>query len=153
MYLKPLNLPKARILVLEDDFVLRAGLNALLADAGYTPVEGAQSGDPAGQVDLVIAGIGARCKPATLRRKLDPAAPLILLVDHASWNGFDFFDAANELGAVVALHRPFTRHALLQLIAGVLSGSVTHATAPEPAHEEQAGLAELLLSLENPNPA
>src|SRR5262249_9838663 len=129
----------------------RAGLHTLLADAGYTLAESAQSGDAAGRIDLVIAGIGARRQPFAMLHEVDPATPAIMLVDHNSWNGLDFFDAANELGAVAVLQRPFTRSALLHLIAGVLSDSVTKAAEIEPSCEEQSNLTELLFSLENPN--
>jgi len=154
MYLKPLHLPKARILVLEEDRHLRDGLCAMLAESGYALAEDADGsgvgpGDDRG-IDLVIASIGGSClKSAAIRNH---AAPVIVMVDRHAWTGFDFFDTANELGAVAALQRPFTRSALLRSIAQVLSGEATDAAASQQADEDRpGGLAELLRHLENPN--
>jgi DNA-binding response OmpR family regulator len=151
MYLQPLRLPKPRILVLEDDSSLRAGLRALLAASGYALTDDGCGADVARRVDLVIAGVGAQSMPAMALQQPDHAAPVILLVDRKAWTGFDFFDAANALGAVAVLQRPFSRAALLSLIASVLSGGARDADSLEPETERQPGLAELLLRLENPN--
>ena len=151
MHLKPLRLPKACILVLEEDPTLRAGLRGLLTDAGYALAESANGADRAGRIDLVLAGLGA---PQTLKAaldRLDRSAPIILLVDRKAWAGFDFFDAANDLGAVAVLQRPFPRSALLRLVAKVLSEPACGAAPAEDGEAELPGLADLLLRLENPN--
>jgi hypothetical protein len=150
MYLEPLHLPKACIQVLEEDPILRAGLCSLLADTGYSLAEAANRANPAGEIDLVLAGVKARQTPEAVLRLLDRTAPVILLVDGAAWFGFDFFDVANDLGAVAVLQRPFSRSALLRLVAKVLSVPAHGAASPE-AEEEPAGLAEILRQLENPN--
>jgi DNA-binding NtrC family response regulator len=151
MYLTPRHLPKARILLLEEESSLRDGLRSLLAEAGYALADDARGTSVKQRIDLVIAGIGAHRGPAAALQQRDHAAPVILLVDRAAWTGFDFFDAANEFGAVAALQRPCSRTALLRLIASVLSGATRDAALPEPGTDEQPGLAELLLRLENPN--
>lgn len=150
MYLESLNLPKARILVLEEDSLLRAGLCSLLAETGYAPAEAADRANPVGEIDLVLAGFSARQTTKAALRLLDRTAPVILLVDRAAWIGFDFFDAANDLGAVAVLQRPFSRSALLRVVAKALS-EPAHGAAYAEGAEEQPGLAELLLRLENPN--
>lgn len=149
MHLKPLRLPKACILVLEEDSMLRAGLRSLLADAGYALAEG-NGADWAGRIDLVLAGLGVRQTLQAALERLDRSAPIILLVDRTAWTGFDFFDAANDLGAVAVLQRPFPRSALLRLVAKVLSEPACGAAA-EDGEAEPPGLADLLLRLENPN--
>jgi DNA-binding response OmpR family regulator len=153
MYLKPLRLPKACILVLEDDPNRRSGLCRMLAESGFHPAESANAaaGD---RIDLVLASIEAHrpryAGPAPHR--LDVSIPVIALVDHAAWTGFDFFDAANELGAAAVLQRPFSRTSLLRLIATVLSAPVPGVEAAGMA-ENRSGLADLLYAQENANPA
>ncbi|GAB2177774.1 ANTAR domain-containing protein [Dongia sp. agr-C8] len=121
MYLKPPHLPKACILLLEEDPFLRAGLARLLSDAGYVLAHGADGTPGAGCIDLVLAGFGRDRSARAALPRLDRSAPLILLVDHAAWCGLDFLDLANELGAVAVLPRPFARSALLSLVASTVS--------------------------------
>jgi CheY-like chemotaxis protein len=152
MYLKPLHLPKARIQVLEQDPILRAGLCSLLTDAGYSLAEAATRAIPVGEIDLVLASFSARQTPKAALCLADRAAPVILLVDRAAWLGFDFFDVANDLGAVAVLQRPFSRSALLRLVAKVLSAPAHGAVVAEAdENDSPSGLAEILLRLENPN--
>jgi hypothetical protein len=152
MYLEPLHLPRACIQVLEQDPILRAGLCSLLLDAGYALAERANCANPAGQTDLVLAGSSARQTPKAALCLLNRAAPVILLVDRAAWLGFDFFDVANDLGAVAVLQRPFSGPTLLHLVAKVLSEAApAGARAPADEDETPSGFAEILLALENPN--
>src|SRR5262245_28641442 len=100
MHLKSLHLPKARILVLEEDPDLRSYLCELLTDAGYRLVDAAES--PESTIDLVLASVGKlpSCGRIAAPPHIDKSVPVIALVDRAAWTGFDFFDVANELGAV-----------------------------------------------------
>jgi len=147
MYLKPLCFAKASILVLEDDPELRVSLRNCLAEAGYHLGDPARDTAPA--VDLVIAGIHPGGDPTAALP--DHSVPVIALVDREAWIGFDFFDAANAVGAVAVLRRPFPRSALLRLIGAVLSQAADSAAERPTSDDEQAGLAELLVQLENPN--
>jgi hypothetical protein len=149
MYLKPLHLPKATILVLEADPFLRTGLCSLLTAAGYLLAEGTGGANPAGRVDLVLAGMGSDKNLEPALDLLDRAVPVILLVDGTTWSALAFFDAANALGAAAVLPRPFSRSALLCLVAKVLSQPVRDAAKPDPA--DLPTLAELLIHLDNPN--
>ncbi len=149
MYLNPPHLPNACILVLEEDPFLRADLAGLLRDAGYALVPCADGGAAAGRTDLVLAGLGAqRSLPAALRW-IDHAVPVILLVDHAAWRGLDFLDAANEIGAVAVLPRPFSRAALLSLVAKTLPQPLRD--APADRDTELPTLADALIYLDSPN--
>jgi hypothetical protein len=150
MYLEPLHLPKACVQVLEDDPILRAGLCSLLTETGYSVANAAGRTNPAQEIDLVLASFNPRQAPKAALRLLDRTAPVILLVDRAAWIGFDFFDAANDLGAVAVLQRPFSRAALLRLVACVLF-EPEQGTPPAVADDEPSGLTEMLLHLENPN--
>ena len=155
MLLEPLHLSKACILVLDADPDRRAGLCKLLADRGYRLADGVDGADASGnRIDLVLAGVGPAPGAGHVRLpSLDRAVPVIALIDRAAWLGFDFFDAANELGAVAVLQRPFSRTTLLRLIAAVLADPTGAGTRCESWDEEPAGLAELLRRLENPYPA
>lgn len=150
MYLVPMLLPKAHVLVLEDDAILRAGLRSVLGDAGYTFVEDLDAGDPAGKIDLVLASVKDRQAPKAALDLLECTVPVILLADSGAWSGFDFLDAANALGATAVLQRPFTRAALLSLVARVLVGQ-RQATPLAEGDGELPGLAELLRRLEDPH--
>lgn len=143
MHLKPLNPPKAHILLLEDDPFLRAGLAGLLGEAGYTLVQGLDGVRGAGRIDLVLVGMGE--VPRAALQGLDRSPPVILLPDLVSWSGLDFLDIANAFGAVAVLPRPFSRAALLSLVAQTLS---TRAAADRA---EIPSLAERLNSIDNPN--
>jgi DNA-binding response OmpR family regulator len=149
MYLKPLPLPKASILILEQDPFLRAGLCSLLTAAGYQLAEGTGGASPAGRVDLVLTGIGPDQKPEAALELLDHSVPVVLMVDGAAWSRLDFFDVANDLGAAAVVPRPFSRAALLRVVAEVLSQPLRDAAEPDPA--ELPTLAELLIHLDNPN--
>jgi DNA-binding NtrC family response regulator len=142
MYLKPLQLQKASILVLEENPFLRAGLVRLLTDAGYIVAEGMSGAPSATRADLVLAGIAPRQTPKKALPRLDHAVPMILLVDQCTWSGLDFLDAANEFGAAAVLPRPFSRSALLGLIAKVLS---------QPLHEAEDAEADFPGPAERPN--
>ncbi len=93
MVLKPLHLPKASILVLEEDPDLRAGLSGLLTGTGYVLAESANGAGRSGRIDLVLAGLGPRQTPKAALDMLNRSVPVILLVGHKAWTGFDFFDA------------------------------------------------------------
>src|SRR4051812_23039799 len=121
MYLKPVPSSKGSVLVLEEDPTLRDGLYRLLTAAGYSLAEPASGSARTGRIDMILAGIGAHYTPKAALELLDCAAPVVLLVDCKAWTAFAFFDAANELGAIAVLQRPFPRSALLRLIADVLS--------------------------------
>ncbi|MDQ7249111.1 hypothetical protein [Dongia sedimenti] len=150
MSLKSLHLPKSRILVLEQNCRLRADLCSLLTDAGYALTDGEDGAGQAGPIDLALAAPDAwRASKAALDL-LDRPVPVILLIDRKAWFGFDFFDAANELGAAAVLQRPFPNAALLRLVANMLA-EPGPGPAPIENDGQQPGLAELLIQLETPN--
>jgi CheY-like chemotaxis protein len=149
MHLKPLQLPKASVLVLEENPFLRAGLVRLLTDAGYIVAEGMNHAPSAARADLVLAGIAPRQTPKKALPRLDRAVPMILLVDQRAWSGLGFLDAANEFGAAAVLPRPFSRSTLLSLIAKVLSQPLCDAA--ECAQTDLPALTERLNHVRSPN--
>jgi len=151
MHLKALHLPKTRILLLERDPHLRAGLHRWLAEAGYLLADDTHDAHAGRPVDLVIAGLCAQTLAAADLQPFGRAVPVIILVDRSAWTGFDFFDAANTLGAVAALQRPFSRAAFLHLIGSVLASEDDGAAACDVADDEPPALSELLLGLDGPN--
>lgn len=144
MYVKSLRLPTASILVLEEDPGLRATLCELLSAAGYAhaPISGEID-----RVDVVLVGIGVQHRPSVPQKLLDAGVPVIALADGATWSDLDFFDAANELGAVAVLQRPFPRTALLELVAAVLTNPA-YGIALAKEENNRLGLAELMLRLD-----
>jgi hypothetical protein len=145
MYRKP-HLPKASILLLEEDPFLRAGLASLMGEAGYHVAEGLGG---TRQIDLALAGIVAGQAPCAALGLLDHRAPVILLPDHASWTGLDFLDIADTCGAAAVLPRPFSRAALLALVAKTLSQP--EGDAAEISEVELPSPTELLICFHNPN--
>jgi len=147
MYPKSIRFTKASILLLEEDPALRKSLRNLLGDEGYRIADPAEA-----EIDLVIAGIGSGRLPVTRQAATLCAekTPLIALVDHAGWFGPEFFDAANALGAVAVLRRPFPRSALLRLIGAVLAQAGESTAGPPVSDDAHVEAAERLLELENP---
>jgi len=149
MHLKPLQLPKASVLVLEENPFLRAGLVRLLTDAGYMVAEGISRAPSAARADLVLAGIAPRQTPRKALPRLDRGGPMILLVDQRTWSGLGFLDAANEFGAAAVLPRPFSRSTLLNLIAKVISQP--RCDAAEGTQTDLPALAERRNHVDSPN--
>jgi AmiR/NasT family two-component response regulator len=122
MQFRPTVAAKPRILVIDHDAQRSAGLCRLLTGDGFQLVEAmAETTQP---VDLVIAAIArGRCHRAIAAEiaRFRGRPPVLALIDHAAWIGFDFFDVADALGAAAVLQRPFPRAALLRSIAAVLS--------------------------------
>jgi CheY-like chemotaxis protein len=145
MHLKWLHRPKARILVLEDDPKLRTVLCGLLIDAGYAIADARIDANAISHVDLVLAGIGGQRAPSAALGLLQRAAPAIVLVDRMAWTGLDFFDAANDIGAVAVLQRPFSRAALLHLVAMILSNPEGNVMTMEDDDADEVDPADRLL--------
>lgn len=145
MCLRSLSLPKARILLREEDPHTRQALRNLLFDAGYAISDVAKAETAVGQIDLILVSVRERRETQATMDLSDPAVPVIALVDHATWTGFDFLDAANALGAVAVLQRPFSRATLLQLMAQILSNTSAKAVAAKNDIADEVDPADLLL--------
>ena len=130
----------AKILIIEDDEMLRSVIARTLRGAGHDPVEAgdgrrgmelAQALSPV----LVITNINMPVQEGiqTIRelKELDPA-PLIIVISGESRRGYyGPLEDARLLGADVALAKPFTLDALLAEVRKLLEWGAGGATAGE----------------------
>jgi len=122
----------ARILVVDDDHVLRGALRLVLEAAGYDVIEAAD-GDAALRVygdqgaDLVLLDLFMPERDGLeVIRALRGASlqPKIVAMSGGGWTGpHDMLRAAAALGAARTLPKPFEPPELLAAIRDVLSGS------------------------------
>lgn len=125
------TLPMGRILVVDDSGDARALMREVLEDAGYEVVEACDGeevitrclGRP---VDAVILDIFMPRKDGiealTELRQHFPGIPVVAV--SAGWNYFEKRDVlawASELGASVALRKPFDPQCLIDAVDGVLA--------------------------------
>lgn len=141
MGLTALPSSKASILVMDPDQATETRLRRLLAEEGF------HLADVDSSVDLVIAGVAAGRDLDAVTEvilRLGRSVPVVALIDQRAWTGFDFFDAANTLGAAAVLQKPFPRSALLRLIGVVLSQA--QGPAGDGEFDRQSGTPESFFS-------
>jgi DNA-binding response OmpR family regulator len=119
-----------RILVIDDDEMLRGMLVQTLERAGYEVIE-ASNGDAGLKLfrthpaDLVITDLIMPEKEGVetmleLRRDF-PALPIIVVSGGARTSGRDYLPIARQLGVRCALAKPFSRQEILEAIRGALT--------------------------------
>jgi len=119
----------ARILIIDDDALLRSTLAANLASAGHI-VEQAEDGragtahfrsEPADLVltDLVMPNQEGIETIVTLKREFPGVR--VIAMSGAARNSALYLELARKLGAVCVLEKPFTRDLLLQTVADALA--------------------------------
>jgi CheY-like chemotaxis protein len=116
----------SKILVVEDDVLMREFVALILGSAGYT-VETAQDGIEAGMAvltkppalivaDVLMPGLDGFQFVATLRQlKKTRDIPVIFLTSHAAGE-----TRGKELGAIAYLHKPLNSERLLSVVAAAL---------------------------------
>jgi DNA-binding response OmpR family regulator len=116
----------ARILIVEDSSMIREFLRMLLESAGYV-VEEADDGDTALQhdlkgFDLVISDIFMPrvCGFDVIRQAVVAGVPSIAVSGGDRFTGQDPLVTALDLGAALALRKPFSVPQLLQGVADTL---------------------------------
>jgi CheY-like chemotaxis protein len=117
---------QTRVLLVEDDAAVRAGLRRMLAASGYDVVE---AGDGAAALDalqrnaptvnvvlsdVAMPALGGRALARELRARW-PGLPLILM------SGFAERDALDELPGLVVLQKPLAADALVTAIETAVS--------------------------------
>ena len=131
----------ARILLIDDDDLLRDVLAAALTHAGHTVHQAAEGGQGceifhATPVDLVITDIimpGQEGIETILRlRHLNPRLPIIAMSGGAT-NSTVYLSLAAQLGARHVLAKPFTPDALAAAIADLLPPSTPSPASPPSA--------------------
>lgn len=119
----------ARILVIDDESLVRTFLRDVLEGAGHEVREGAD-GDEAiaafGEfkpdiliVDLIMPEQDGLYAIREIRRTA-PDAKVIAISGMHSLAGFDYLKPAVKLGADLALHKPFSPRDLLKAIGSLL---------------------------------
>lgn len=119
----------ARILVADDEALLRRTLRAMLEKAGHT-VEEAKDGNEAlarfgvERPDLVLIDIVMPDREGveTIRelRRLDSQVPIIAMSGGGTVGGTLFLELATQLGATRTLHKPIRQADLIALVDGCL---------------------------------
>ena len=117
-----------RILVVDDEQVVRDALAALLRQAGYRVIV-AESGHVAVEAieaftfDFIVVDIFMPemngLETIKVFRENAPRVPIIAMSGYASGSGFvdnDFFLTAMEFGATCCLRKPFSREQVLDAI-------------------------------------
>ena len=115
----------ARILVVDDEAMLRSTFRSILEKAGHTVVE-AGDGDECLKAfrqqrpDLILIDIVMPKREGVETvgelRRLDPHIPIIAMSGGGSAGTTLFLDLAVNLGATEALHKPIRREALLAAV-------------------------------------
>ena len=128
-----------RILLVDDDEVLRGALHQILVRAGYD-VDDASNGKFAvreyrrQRCDVVIMDIVMPDEEGlgTIRelRRLDPTVKIIAISGGGLGKAGDYLGIAQMLGAIRTLAKPFIPEALLAMIAEVLADPSTPKVSP-----------------------
>ncbi|MCW5729460.1 MAG: response regulator [Alphaproteobacteria bacterium] len=126
------NEARLRILVVDDDDLVRMTMEAALAQAGHEVTPASDGNDAlrlfqAGRYDLVITDIimpGREGIETILElRRLSASVPIIAISGGGRTHNLDFLSAAKALGANHALAKPFTPDALLAMVATATAGN------------------------------
>jgi DNA-binding response OmpR family regulator len=119
----------ARILVIDDDRMVRDTLDILLTRAGHQPVlcaDGALGLKAFAEIhpDLVITDILMPEKDGieTIRdlRRLDPGVPIVAMSGSGPAGDVNFLAAAGKLGADRTIAKPFEADLVLGTVAALL---------------------------------
>jgi CheY-like chemotaxis protein len=120
----------ARVLIAEDDAVVRETLRSALVDAGFEVVE-AGDGEMtlrivrSQPIDLVLCDVFMPGKDGLetiqVLRSEYPAVRIIAMSGGGSTGNVEMLPAARRLGAAEILHKPFKQAALMAAIQRVLA--------------------------------
>jgi DNA-binding NtrC family response regulator len=126
----PPHCAQRSILIVDDDRRAREQLGTLLTANNFMVIE-AGNGRVARTilaeqaVALVVTDIFMpECDGFELIaaiRAMERPMPVIAMSDHESWTGLNFLDAANDLGAVAVIEKPFRGALLLGLVRAALA--------------------------------
>lgn len=121
----------ARILIIDDENLVRFALRQVLEDAGYG-VEEAEDGEKglehmaANGIDLVITDIVMPNKEGiqtiTEIKATKPEIPVLAISGGGRIGKVDYLSSSREAGADDTLRKPFTDDVLLEKVATLLPG-------------------------------
>lgn len=124
-----IGMSKLRVLLIDDDELVRATISNCLLSAGYQVAEAPDgkvglAAFKAAPCDLVIIDILMPKKEGieTIRemRQRNSAVPIIAISGGGKSMNLDFLTVAETFGATRTLAKPFSRNALLERIAEAL---------------------------------
>lgn len=124
-----------RILIVEDEEIIRSALRKLLTHAGYDvvdagSVEEATERQEPGQFDLIISDLRLPGAPGTELIRLAPATPVLIMTSYASLRSA--VDSM-KMGAVEYIAKPFDHDEMLEAVASILARQGAQSTrAPDP---------------------
>ena len=130
-----------RILIVEDEEIIRSALRKLLLHAGYDvtdagSVEDAEQHVPA-QFDLIISDLRLPGAPGTELIRRAPNTPVLIMTSYASLRSA--VDSM-KLGAVEYIAKPFDHDEKLEAVEGILARQPASPNAPsedQPNNGEQ----------------
>ncbi|MDI9246586.1 sigma-54 dependent transcriptional regulator [Marinobacter sp. CHS3-4] len=127
-----------RILIVEDEEIIRSALRKLLLHAGYDvadagSVEEATGAEEPDQFDLIISDLRLPGAPGTELIRRAPDTPVLIMTSYASLRSA--VDSM-KLGAVEYIAKPFDHDEMLEAVEGILARQTT--PGPETAAEPQA---------------
>jgi DNA-binding NtrC family response regulator len=121
----------ARILVIDDDQIVRTGIKLLLVRSGYEVVEavdgveGVASYQDQG-ADLVLVDMFMPNKSGfeVLQelKRFDPDVKMVSITGMGIQDGLDMEEYARRYGALETLQKPIDTDLLLETVAGILQG-------------------------------
>jgi DNA-binding NtrC family response regulator len=126
-----------RILIVEDEEIIRSALRKLLTHAGYNvadagSVEEATEHHEPGQFDLIISDLRLPGAPGTELIRRAPTTPVLIMTSYASLRSA--VDSM-KMGAVEYIAKPFDHDEMLEAVESILARQRTQ-SAPVPGPEE-----------------
>ncbi|MGY8871314.1 MAG: sigma-54-dependent transcriptional regulator [Pseudomonadales bacterium] len=143
----------SRILIVEDESIIRAALRRLLEKNNYSIDDAASVDEAASQFnlsdfDLIISDLRLPGAPGTELIKLASNVPVLIMTSYASMKSA--VDAM-KMGAVDYIAKPFNHEEMLSTISAILNQQPIeqHSVSiePEAQHTEITGKCDAMLSL------
>ena len=132
-----------RILIVEDEEIIRSALRKLLTHAGYDvadagSVEDATENHEPSQFDLIISDLRLPGAPGTELIRRAPDTPVLIMTSYASLRSA--VDSM-KMGAVEYIAKPFDHDEMLEAVETILARQNSQASDPERAPEKATGAA------------
>ena len=124
-----------RILIVEDEEIIRSALRKLLTHAGYEVAdagsveEAAEHHEPS-QFDLIISDLRLPGAPGTELIRRAPDTPVLIMTSYASLRSA--VDSM-KMGAVEYIAKPFDHDEMLEAVESILARQNASTSAPETA--------------------
>ncbi|WP_447927180.1 sigma-54-dependent transcriptional regulator [Vreelandella sp. EE27] len=135
----------ARILIVEDEAIIRSALKRLLERSHYEVVEAASVEETAtlalAEFDLIISDLRLPGEPGTALIEAAAPAPVLVMTSYASMRSAI---EALKLGAVDYVAKPFDHDELLETVEGILHKRAM-AAGSAPAITDEGGTRQIMI--------